>query len=432
MNHHAGSWTCRSCSRRYPVAEVVYVCDCDRAGRLDLADGPGGPVATGEPTLWRYAPVLPLGPDSAGARAVRTGFPAGWTPLRRAPAAAAGLGAGELLVKDESVNPTGSLKDRASALVVAAAVELGRQVVATASTGNAALALARAAEVAGMPCVVFVPARAGADRIRLLAGHGAHVVVVAGDYDATVGIGLEACAAFGWYCRTTAVNPFTTQGKKTVGLEIAEQCGGLAPDLVVVPVGDGNILVGLHRGLRDAVRLGWLDRMPPIVGVQAAGAAAVHRAWAAGLTAVPDAPADTVAGGIAVGHPMDGARAVAAVRESGGALVTVSDREILGAGTELAVRAGVVAEPSSAAGFAALPGLDLRGRRVVVVNTGGARRGPADGGGGPAVPEDVRTPEPVAPTLEAVRAALAGVTGIPMEVLPPGRRLGRLSGISGT
>ncbi len=422
-------WRCPLCGACYRVDEIVYVCRCDRAGRLELVVEltAAAAVPDGEKTLWRYASLLPLDSAGPGAEAVRAGFPAGWTPLVPASELAARLGAAGLHIKDEAANPTGSLKDRASALVVAGALELGCRVVAAASTGNAAVALAAVARVVGMPCVVFVPARARPAQVRRLIGYGAHVVVVDGDYDTAVRLNLEACDAFGWYCRTTAVNPFTTQGKKTAGLEIAEQHRGGDPDVVVASVGDGNILVGLYQGLRDAVRAGWIGRMPRLVGVQARGASAVYRAWAAGLDEVPDAPAVSVAGGIAVGVPLDGARAVAAVRATGGAMRTVTDEEILGIGAELAALGGVTAEPSSAAAFAALPALDLRGRRVVVVNTGGAPEAPeaADG-------EPEPLPEPITPDLVAVRAALAAAAEVPTAVLPAHRRPGRLPGVSGT
>src|SRR5262249_48721020 len=150
----------------------------------------------------------------------------------------------------------------------------------------------------------------------------------------------------------TAINPYTTQGKKTCGLEIAEQLGGASPDVVVVPVGDGNILVGIHQGLRDAHRLGWIDHPPRLIAVQAEGAPAVYRAWASGAVDITAAPADTVAGGIAVGFPLDGARAVAAVRETGGCVVTVPDREILAAVRTVGRLEGIRAEPSSATAVA--------------------------------------------------------------------------------
>lgn len=400
------TWCCSACGRRYRPDRVRYVCSCPAAGRLELALDPASvpTVTLGERSLWRYVSLLPLAPADAGVRLVRERFPAGWTTLHRAERLAAFLGISELWIKDEFGNPTGSLKDRASAVVVASALRLGQRVIATASSGNAATALAAAAAAVGMASVVFVPARASADRVRRLSELGAHVLVVEGDYDAAVRLSLAACDRWGWYCRTTAINPYTTQGKKTAGLEIAEQLGWQAPDVLVAPVGDGNILVGLYQGFRDAFRLGWIERLPRIVGVQADGAPAVYRAWSSGADQVTTAPADTVAGGIAVGYPLDGARAVAAVRATGGVVVTVPDKEILAAVRTVGRLEGVRAEPSSATAVAALPGLVSgglirAGERVVVVNTGDGTPpvGATNSGAG-----GVRIP----PLLDAVRAAL--------------------------
>ncbi|HVV22439.1 MAG TPA: threonine synthase [Pseudonocardiaceae bacterium] len=419
-------WCCSACGRQYRPDRVRYVCSCPAAGRLELRLGPvpARPVTPGERSLWRYASLLPLGPSDHGVALVREKFPAGWTTLHHAPRLGAAVGIGELWIKDEFGNPTGSLKDRASAMVVASALSLGQRVVAAASSGNAATALAAAAGAVGLPSVVFVPARASADRVRRLAELGAHVLVVDGDYDTAVRLSLAACDEWGWYCRTTAINPYTTQGKKTAGLEIAEQLAGQSPDVVVAPVGDGNILVGVHQGLRDAHRLGWIDHVPRLIAVQADGAPAVYRAWASGATDITAAPADTVAGGIAVGFPLDGARAVAAVRETGGAVVTVPDKEILAAVRTVGRLEGIRAEPSSATAVAALPGLVTgglirAGERVVVVNTGD---GTPPVGAGNAVGGGVRIP----PVLDAVRAALAKTDLL--DGAPGGRRLAGIVG----
>jgi len=424
------SWRCERCGAGHPVDAPRYVCGC--GGRLDLDLGdelrhrpPEDVVDATARGPWRYAALLP--PAGAAARTVAAAFPSGGTPLLRADRLAGDLGVGTLWIKNEAMNPTGSLKDRASAVVVAAALSLGAPVVAAASSGNAAAAMAGACAAVGMPCVAFVPRRASSGRCGQLARFGARVLVVDGDYDDAVALSLAACAEWGWLCRTTAVNPFTTQGKKTVALEIVEQLGWSAPDAVVVPAGDGNILVGLHRGFRDAHALGWIDHVPRLVAVQAVGAAALHRAWTAGATDVAPAPADTVADGICVGRPLDGARALAALRDTGGTVVTVTDEAILAARRRLAGRAGVAAEPSSAAAAAALPDLVAAGTlgatdRVVLVNTGGVALPPEP------VPDTVTT---VSTDLAAVRDAVADLAGLPVATAH--RRAGAtLSGVSGT
>jgi threonine synthase len=421
----AHRWCCFRCGADYPVDEVRYVCDCAMAGRLELRLGlaPLSPVAghtvrADEGSLWRYAALLPVvGADPR----------AGWTPLVRADRFAARFGIEELWIKDDAANPTGSLKDRDAALTVTAALELGQRVVAGASSGNAATSLAAAAEVAGLPCVVFLPSGTSADRLRRPCAHGAHVLAVDGDYDACARLSLLASDRFGWYCQTAAVNPFTTQGKKTVALEIAEQLGWHAPDVVVVPMGNGNLLAGLHHGFRDAHRLGWIARTPRLVGVQAAGAPALYLAWS--QREVHAGTVDTVADAIAVGTPLDQARALHALRETGGAAALVTDTDITYAATVLAGQEGVTTEPASAAALAALPGLVSSGairpgERVVVVNTGDDRRRAP---GAPAGPAPVR----IRPDLDAVRAALADVPGIPTDDVPPALRIARLTDLTG-
>lgn len=410
----SGGWRCTSCGRRYDLDSPRYTCDCPEEGRLELPPDravlggrpPAEVLAAGPGSLWRYAPLLPIPAGSPGARRLRSAFPAGGTALHRADRLARRLGLGELWIKNEAANPTGSLKDRASSLVAAAAVNFGRRVVATASSGNAAVSMAGAAAAAELDCVVFVPAAVSQGSLAQLAAYGARVLVVDGDYEAAVQLSFAACAEWGWYCRTSAVNPYTTQGKKTAALEIAEQLGWRAPDAVVLPAGDGNILVALHHGFRDALAAGWIDRMPRLIAVQAAGAPALHRAWAAGADRVTPVPASSAAGGIAVADPLDGARALTALRESGGAVVLVADAELGPAAQALAREAGLLAEPTSAAAAAALPGLRSAGLlgpedHVVLINTGGGR-------GAVAAPPNAA---PIAAKLAAVRAAVPGLTG---------------------
>jgi threonine synthase len=407
-------WRCPACGSQYPLDAVRYVCRCPAAGRLELrlaglpaGAAPGDLIETADRSMWRYAALLPVAADGAGARRMRARYRAGWTPLTRARRLAARFGLGELWIKDEGANPSGSAKDRASALVVAAAIELGQRVIATASSGNAGAALAAAARAGGVTCVIFLPARAPGDRVRQLGACGAQVVIVDGDYDAAVRLSLAACDAFGWYCRTTAINPYTAQGKKTAALEIAEQLGWLAPDAVLLPVGDGNILAGLYQGFRDARRLGWLTRLPRLIGVQAAGAPAIYRAWRSGAADATPAGADTIADGIAVGAPLDAARALAALAGTGGMAAVVTDAQIVDAAAVLAADEGIAAEPASAAAVAALGGLTRTGAigpgdRVVVLNTArglAARR----------VAGDAPAPLAVRPDMTALRAVAAAL-----------------------
>lgn len=412
----ADHWLCSSCGLAYPLDADRFVCDCPGSGRLELsidyaATGAGRPmpdiVDSGEPGLWRYARLLPLPAGAAAADLVRAVFPAGGTPLHRLDRLAGEFGIARLWLKNEAANPTGSLKDRASAVAVAAAIHSGAKVVAAASTGNAAISLAGAAASCGLRCVVFLPASASVELTGRLAAYGAHALVVDGDYSAAVRLCAEACDTWGWWLRTSAVNPFTTQGKKTVALEIVEQFRGRAPGAVLVPVGDGNILTGVYQGFRDAFAMGWIDRIPRLVAVQAEGAPAVYRAWCASTAKVAPAPAHTVARGIQVDDPLDGERALAAVRVTGGTVVTVSDHAIMAAERLLARQAGVRADPAAAAAVAALPSL-VADRSVdpaddiVLINTGVARGNPAT----------TTQADRVAPRLAAVEAVLGGLSGV--------------------
>ena len=307
-------------------------------------------AASREPNLWRYRSLLPIAPDSRVPP-----LDAGWTPLYPAPRIARSLGIERAWIKDDGANPTASLKDRASALVLARALELNFATVSTASTGNAAAALAGlGASLPEIDIVIFVPASAPAAKIAQLLVYGAEVLLVDGSYDDAFELCMEACQAEGWYSRNTGVNPFTTEGKKTAALEIAEQLSWQPPDAVIVSVGDGSIISGLYKGFYDLKRLGWIERVPRLIGVQAAGSAVLADAWREGLEAgaIRRRPVATIADSIASELPRDRAKALRAVRETGGAFVTVSDDEIARAIPQVARLSGVFVEPAAAATFA--------------------------------------------------------------------------------
>ena len=299
---------------------------------------------------WRYQPLLPV---AAECRVPPVNV--GWTPLYDAPRIAQALGLRRAWVKDDGANPTGSLKDRASALVLARALEQGINTVSAASTGNAAAALAGlGASLPEIDIIIFVPQTAPEAKIAQLLVYGAQVLLVEGTYDDAFDLCMEMCAAEGWYSRNTGINPFTTEGKKTAALEIAEQLQWNAPDVVAVSVGDGSIISGLHKGFADLHRLGWIDKIPRLLGVQASGSAVLARAWEKGLpaAAIRRTPADTIADSIASELPRDRAKALRAVRETEGAFVTVPDDEIIAAIPQLARLAAVFAEPAAAAAMA--------------------------------------------------------------------------------
>jgi threonine synthase len=280
-------------------------------------------------------------------------LPVGWTPILDTRRLAGWAGVGRLLLKDEGRNPTASFKDRASAVGVARALARRATVVACASTGNAASSLAGAAASVGLPCVIFVPEFAPEPKVAQLLVFGARVVRVRGTYDETWELCQRACQRHGWYNRNAAVNPSLVEGKKTCGLEIGEQTGAAVPDWVAVSVGDGCTLAGTWKGLKEMHALGFIPRLPRLLGVQADGARPLVDAFREGRELRPVTP-ETVADSICVGHPRNWRKALAAVRESGGTFVSVPDEAILDAMRECGRRAGVFGEPAGVAGLAGL------------------------------------------------------------------------------
>jgi threonine synthase len=415
---------CLRCGATYAPGAIDYVCPCrpntgSDLGTLDVAYDYAAVAAATSPRLLagspdrsiaRFAPLLPL-ENPASLPPV----PVGNTPLIAAPRLGALLGGGTLYIKDDGRNPSASLKDRASAVAVARAREAQRPIVATASTGNAAAALATLAAAAGQGTVIFVPRTAPPAKIAQLLVYGSTVLAVDGTYDDAFDLCLAACQEFGWYNRSTGYNPYMTEGKKTVSYEIALQLGAaihgdagrfVAPDAVFVSVGDGCIIGGVHKGFKDLLALGWIDKLPRLYGVQSTKSAALHDAWRDGVAVPLPVRATTRADSISVDAPRDPIKALAAVRETGGAYVLVEDEAILQAILPLARRGGVFAEPAGAAAFAGLQqahsqGLVAPDELVVVLNTGSGLK---DIKAATEITEGMRV---IPPTLAAVKQALA-------------------------
>ena len=370
---------CMICGREYDPQEVAYTCSsCGPGGILDVIYeyhriarrfSKAKLSANRDFSIWRYLDLLPLRPQTP-----RPPLKVGWTPLYSSERLGRDLGCPHLFIKDDGRNPTASFKDRASALGVAKAVELGHRVITCASTGNAASSLAGIAASVGLHTIIFVPHNAPKAKVAQLLIYGAQVFSVQGTYDEAFDLCLEASREFGWYSRNTAYNPFLSEGKKTAALEICEQLGWKVPDMVFVSVGDGCIIGGLWKGFHDLLQLGFIDRQPRLVGVQAEGCQPLKRALEEGRPVKMVSPR-TIADSIAVGHPRDALKALRAVRESGGFMVAVSDGEILEAMGLLARETGVFGEPAGVAGFAGLckalaDGMVKAHERVVVVVTG--------------------------------------------------------------
>ena len=409
-------YRCSICGEQYGPAESLNVCLKD-GGNLDMLpdlasirrlSSPEQISASSDRSMWRYLPLLPVDDPGYPNTALRS---VGWTPLLRAERLGADLGLGELWLKDDGRNPTASFKDRASAVVVARAREIGAETVITASTGNAGAALAGMATAVNLPAVILAPRTAPPAKVAQLLIFGARVILVEGSYDEAFDLTLEAAQAFGWYCRNTGYNPFTAEGKKTAAFEICEQLtlgssksSWAAPDAVFVSVGDGNILTGLHKGFKDLFELGWIERIPRLYGVQSSGSAAVANAFRAGSSSIQPVKANTLADSIAVDLPRDGIRALRAARETGGAILTVEDHAILDAIRTLG-QAAVFAEPAAAASYAGVvqgveEGLIGSADQVVAVITGSGLKDVS------AALRAAGSPVVIEPTLEALKAAL--------------------------
>jgi threonine synthase len=329
-------------------------------------------------------------------------LPVGDTPLLAAPVLCREMGMDHLWVKDDTRNPSGSTKDRASQLVVAKALEYGADTVATASTGNAATALAAVAASAGLRAVVFVPADAPPAKLVQMLSYGAEVLPVAGSYDDAFELSLVACDRFGWTNRNTAFNPFTIEGKKTAALEIAAAMTPDAPDAVVVTAGDGVITSGLAKGFADLEAAGLIAHRPRLVVVQPSGTAAIATALRDGADDIVPVPgAASVADSLTVEAPRNAMLCLREVRASNGAGVIVSDDAILAAIPRLASLTGVFAEPAAAAALAGLDaaraeGLVDRDERVVLMITGSGLKDVA------AATRALEMPKPVEAKIDAV------------------------------
>ena len=379
---HVTSLKCLICGAEYRQDEIEYVCPLhgddgivDVQYDYDLIGSRISPAALADNrdyTIWRYKPLLPVEPDSPVPP-----LTVGWTPLYRADRLGAGLGLKHVWVKDEGRQPSASFKDRASVVAVVKAQERGAEVITTASTGNAGAALSAMCASVAQKNVIFLPESAPPAKVAQLLVYGSTVIMVRGTYDDAFELCAQAAKEFGWYNRNTGYNPYMSEGKKTVSFEVCEQLGWDAPDRIFVSVGDGCIIGGVHKGLRDLMALGWIKKMPKIMGVQAAGSAALYDAWRTGISAMEMQPIDahTIADSISAGLPADRIKGLAAVRETDGAYIKVTDDEILAAIPALARGCGVFAEPAGAAAYAGLvkaveQGLVHPDERIVVLSTG--------------------------------------------------------------
>ena len=399
---------CARCAREFPTDSPDWTCSTCQANLDVLYDYRAvrktwkreALVANPDRSMWRYRALLPL-TEGAAVPSLQTG----WTPLYLASRLGSELGLRWLYLKDDSRNPTGSLKDRASAMAVGHALAIGQRVAACASTGNAASALAGMCANAGMTSVIFVPETTPSGKLAQIIAFGAYLLRVQGSYDQAFDLAASACFRFGWYNRNTGVNPYLSEGKKTVSFEMAEQLGWEVPDWVFVPVGDGNIIASVGKGFEELLHVGFIEKLPRLVAVQAEGSSAIVDALL-GDGVVRPVEVRTIADGIAVGRPRDPDRALRAVRQSNGLGLKVRDSELLEAQLLLARKTGVFVEPAAAASLAGLIRLSAGGEvtgddRVVLLLTGSGLKDTA------AVLDRARLPDPIPPTLDSVERRLS-------------------------
>lgn len=342
-----------ACGKEFPDAPDRYVCDvCGIDGILDVVYDYSSISISREEiaasknySLWRYRKMLPV-QDSTQIAPLQVG----WTPLYRATAVEKIHGLNSVYIKDDGRNPTASLKDRASAVGIAKAREAGATTICAASTGNAASSLAGFAASAGLKTVIFVPKRAPRAKVAQLLVYGAKTVIVDDTYDRAFELSVEITGKFGFYNRNCAYNPFLVEGKKTVAYEIWEQMGFDIPDRVYVSIGDGCITSGIYKGFYDLIKLGLADRMPRIIGVQAAGCNPVEVAMKTGEFVAQQG--NTIADSIAVGIPRNRLKAMRALKESNGDCISVTDDEIKSSLLEMPRTTGVFGEPAGVTAFA--------------------------------------------------------------------------------
>jgi threonine synthase len=367
---------CKECGTTYPL-DARYACD-DCFGPLEVAYDFSGldaaetrrKIQAGPQSIWRYSDFLPF--DSRP----RTALAAGVTPLVRADRLAERLGLGEVWVKNDAANPTHSFKDRVVTVALAKAQELGYEVVACASTGNLANAVAAHAAAAGLESYVFVPADLEEQKILATGVYGTNLVAVKGNYDDVNRLCTELSGEREWAFVNVNMRPYYSEGSKTVAYEIAEQLGWELPDRVVVPIASGSLITKIARGFEEWIEVGLVDaELPRFNGAQAEGCSPVAQAYEAGRDFCAPVKPETIAKSLAIGNPADGPYAIDLARRTEGGIDAVTDDEIRAGIRLLAETTGVFTETAGGVTTATLAKLAERGaigrdERVVLVITG--------------------------------------------------------------
>ena len=384
MNFIKG-YRCTVCGKFFETQDALLTCpDCGEKGILDVEYDYEAlkKVLTKEYfannhdySMWRYAPLMGIKEDH-----IHEMLRIGWTPLVKSRNLAQELGLKDLYIKDDGLNPSGSSKDRASGVAVLKAIEAGAKVISCSSTGNAASSCACHAAHMGLPAVIFVPKRAPIGKLTQISLYGATLVIVDGDYKAAFRLSKEAIARHGWYNRNAAINPFMVEGKKTVSLEIAEQLNFKPTDWVVVSVGDGCTIGGVYKGFNELFKLGLIEKVPKILGVQSTGCEPFVVA-SKNHEPLKECEENTIADSIAVGIPRNPLKALRAVEYSKGAWISVPDEEIIEAMGLLGRKEGIFGEPAGVTGVAGLKkalkeGIIKPSESVTIIVTGNGLKDP--------------------------------------------------------
>ena len=385
MNPYILGLQCTMCQQIFDPNQIKTTCPiCGDAGILDvLYDYEAikkdlnlhSLSSNQDRTMFRYQQLLPV-EDKHIDKMLKIG----WTPLYRTNRLHHALSIKQLYIKDDGQNPSGSLKDRASAIAVLRAIEENNPIIACSSTGNAASSLAASAARMGLKTYIFVPKRAPVGKLAQLQIYGAHVIMVDGDYKDTYNLSKKAIDHHGWYNRNAAINPYLVEGKKTVALEIAEQLHFQLTDWVVVSVGDGCTIAGVYKGFYDLKKLGLIQTIPKLLGVQSEGCNPLVKAF---HTHSPCqwTEENTLADSISVGVPRNPIKALHAIEASHGSMVDVSDQSILDAMRLMGKYEGIFGEPAAAAALAGLQKAIKQqiikpNESMVIINTGNGLKDP--------------------------------------------------------
>lgn len=397
---------CRECSREYPIApkhvceycfgpvEVTY--DYEAIARVISRER----ISNGPTSLWRYADLLPVDEE------YRVDLSAGYTPLLRANNLAKRLGLRNLYIKNDTLNPTWSFKDRVVAVAATKAREFGFTTLACASTGNLANSVAAHAARAGMEAYVFIPSDLEANKVLCSAIYAPNLVAVDGNYDQVNRLCAELGDQNGWAFVNINVRPYYSEGSKTLAYEVAEQLGWRAPDHCVVPIASGSLFTKIYKGFTELAKVGLIDE-PKVrmSGAQADGCSPVATAWAAGSTNFRPVKPNTIAKSLAIGNPADGYYALVQLKNTGGFCPSVSDDDVIEGMKLLAECEGVFAETAGGVVIASLKKLAEQGNihpdELTVAFITGAGLKTVE-----AVQEHLIEPLHIAPTVESFQAKL--------------------------